>query len=134
VDANGLGAGVADRLIEMGEPVVAVMVSEAAPERTQWDKVDGQAFKLRDYLWLEGANWVATEAPSFGALPREIAEDLAGELASVRYRIDSSGRIVVESKADMKKRGLRSPDIADSLGLTFAPDGFDLNTYIKAYA
>lgn len=134
VDANGLGAGVADRLIEMGEPVVAVMVSESAPERTQWDLVDGQAFKLRDYLWLEVAQWVRTEEPSFGALPREIAEDLAGELTSPRYRIDSSGRIVVEGKADMKKRGLRSPDIADSLGLTFAPDGFDLNTYIKAYA
>ncbi|PTR06428.1 MULTISPECIES: hypothetical protein [unclassified Novosphingobium] len=133
VDANGVGAGVVDRLVEEGEPVVGVMVSESAPERTQWSKIDGQPFKLRDHLWMEVAEWVRTEEPSFGQLDKEVADDLAGELASPRYRIDSSGRIVVESKADMKKRGLRSPDIADALGLTFAPKDFDLNTYLKAY-
>ncbi len=133
VDANGVGAGVVDRLTEMGEPVVGVMVSESAPERDQWSEIDGQPFKLRDHLWMAVAQWVRTEEPSFGQLDKDVADDLAGELASPRYRIDSSGRIVVESKADMKKRGLRSPDIADALGLTFAPKEFDLNTYLKAY-
>jgi hypothetical protein len=52
-----------------------------------------------------------------------MAEDLAGELCSVRYMIDSSGRLVVEPKAEMKKRGLRSCDIADALGTTFFSTG-----------
>jgi hypothetical protein len=39
----------------------------------------------------------------------------------VRYAPDSSGRLVIESKDAMKARRLRSPDLADALGLTFAP-------------
>jgi hypothetical protein len=59
------------------------------------------------------------EAPGFADLPRDQAEDLAGELSSVRYGFDGSGRVVVESKDAMKRRGLRSPDLADALALTF---------------
>jgi hypothetical protein len=33
---------------------------------------------------------------------------------------DSSGRLKLERKEDLKKRGLRSPDLADALALTFA--------------
>lgn len=129
VDANGLGAGVADRLKEQGQPVIAVMVSEAAPERSKDAQrnrklsMDGQPFKLRDYLWMEAARWIREDEPSFSGLDRDQAEDLAGELASVKYRVDSSGRIVVESKDEMKRRGLRSPDLADALNLTFADVG-----------
>ena len=65
--------------------------------------------------------------PTFKALDRDHAEDMAGELASVKYKIDSSGRLIVESKDDMKRRGLRSPDIADALGLTFATTGLAMN-------
>lgn len=133
VDANGVGAGVADRLAEQRIPVVAVMVSEKAPERSQWSKVDGQPAKVRDHIWMEVAQWVHDEEPCFGPLERDAAEDLAGELASVKYKIDSSGRVVVESKDEMKRRGLRSPDIADAVGLTFAPTDFNIDTFIKAY-
>ena len=55
------------------------------------------------------------------AADHEACEDLAGELSSVRYRTDSNGRIVIESKDQMKARHLRSPDLADTLALTFAP-------------
>ena len=39
---------------------------------------------------------------------------------SPRYTFSSNGRLVVESKAELRKRGLRSPDLADALCLTFA--------------
>jgi len=42
------------------------------------------------------------------------------ELTSPTYAFTSTGKMVVESKADMKKRGLRSPDLADAFLLTFA--------------
>lgn len=135
VDECGLGAGVVDRLKELKMPVVGVNVANAAPEdaRIQYTAdgrkviADAPPFKLRDHLWQQMARWVREDGPSFKKLDRDNAEDLAGELSSVKYKINSNGQIVVESKDDMKRRGLRSPDIADALGLTFAPRGNAVN-------
>jgi phage terminase large subunit len=123
VDATGMGAGVCDRLREQGAPVVDVNVGEAAPPREGFRAIRGEAlpYKLRDYLWIEMARWMREAKPSFVMAPKDHAEDLAGELCSVTYALDSSGRIVAEPKSEMKKRGLRSPDLADALGVTFAP-------------
>ena len=46
---------------------------------------------------------------------------LAGELAALRYGFDSQGRIQMESKDAMRQRGLPSPDKADALMLAFLP-------------
>lgn len=119
VDVVGIGAGVADRLREQKFPVTDVNVAEKAPENL--DPKDAVPAKLRDYLWLEMAEWMKG-SPCFMAPQKENSEDLAGELATVRYGLDSSGRMVVESKDAMKKRGVRSPDLADALGVTFAPE------------
>ncbi|WP_413205366.1 hypothetical protein [Rhodospirillum sp. A1_3_36] len=116
VDEIGVGAGVVDRLREDGLPVVAVNVADKAPERMVGEE---RGRLLRDHLWLALRSWLRDEAPSFADLPRDRAEDLAGELSSVRYGFDGSGRVVVESKDAMKRRGLRSPDLADALALTF---------------
>lgn len=129
VDVIGLGAGVYDRLVEvMAErrhqglyacTVVAVNVSHAPPEQPV--KGEPRPRLLRDYLWLEMARWLRDESPVFCAEDRQACEDLAGELASVKYRLDSDGHIVVEDKESMKKRLGHSPDIADGLGCTFLP-------------
>ena len=47
-------------------------------------------------------------------------EVLTAELATVRYSYTSSGKLKVETKDEMKKRGLRSCDLADAFVLTFA--------------
>ena len=44
---------------------------------------------------------------------------MIAELTGVRYDITSAGKIKVESKDEMKKRGLRSCDLADAWCLTF---------------
>jgi hypothetical protein len=67
------------------------------------------------------AAWLRDEAPIFAAPDRQACEDLAGELASVTYALDSDGCLVVESKDLMKRRLGHSPDLADGLGCTFAP-------------
>jgi putative SOS response-associated peptidase YedK len=51
-------------------------------------------------------------------MPKDDA--LIAELTSPTYAFTSTGKMVVESKADMKKRGMRSPDLADAFLLTFA--------------
>lgn len=114
VDSIGIGAGVADRLREVvgdlkgaGIDVRDVNVAEASA-------MNPSAAKLRDELWLEVRDWLTARACK---LPKD--DDLRQELASVRYTFQSNGRIKIESKQDMKRRGLRSPDMADALCLTF---------------
>jgi hypothetical protein len=40
-----------------------------------------------------------------------------GQLAGIRYELDASGRIKIESKDSARQRGVRSPDRADALTL-----------------
>jgi hypothetical protein len=108
VDSIGMGGGVADRLREQGFNVRDVNVSESSA-------MNPQAAKLRDELWLSTKDWLQGRACK---LP--INDDLRQELASPRYTFLSNGKIKVEGKTEMKKRGLRSPDLADALCLTFA--------------
>ena len=44
---------------------------------------------------------------------------LISQLATRKWSITSKGKILLESKKDMKKRGLKSPDRADAYVLTF---------------
>ena len=108
VDSIGLGSGVADRLRELGHVVRDVNVSEASA-------MNQQAAKLRDELWLAVKEWLNARACR---LPK--MDELRQELVAPTYTFTSNGKIKVEGKAEMKRRGLRSPDLADSLGLTFA--------------
>ena len=125
VDVIGLGAGVYDRLAELKREgrlrcaVVAVNVAQKAP--TVRHPADAKPRLLRDYLWLEVARWLRDEAPTFVASDRQACEDLAGELASVHYGLDSQGALVVEDKEAMRKRLGHSPDLADGLCCTMAP-------------
>jgi hypothetical protein len=126
IDTIGMGRGPADRLREIRRQqgaawtVVDVDVSRSAPARRRGEP---RAKKLRDWLWLEVATWLRDEAPVFAwTTPeeRQACEDLAGELASVTYDLDSTGCIVVEDKESMRKRLGHSPDLADALGCCFA--------------
>ena len=108
VDTIGLGSGVADRLREMGYNVVDVNVAESSA-------MNPNANKLRDDLWMSVKDWLGTRAVK---LPKD--ESLRQELVAPRYSFTSLGKIVVESKDSMRRRGMRSPDLADALCLTFA--------------
>ena len=109
VDSIGIGAGVEDRLREQGLPVIGVNVAETP-------SVEGRYRRQRDELWQLCADWFATRKPSLPWHDR-LRDDLVGPT----YTFTSDGRLIVESKAEMRARGLPSPDFADSLCLTFAP-------------
>jgi hypothetical protein len=72
--------------------------------------------RLRDELWFKAREWFQERDCK---LP-EGCDELVAELSVPRYAYTSSGRIQVESKDSMKKRGLRSPDLADAFCLTLA--------------
>jgi len=133
-DVIGVGAGVVDRLIELQQPVVPVNAAERAPSRhrARWDgdkdtgkRHDADGKIMRDYLWLEMADWWENSEPSLIDAQSDAAEDLVGEVTSVRYGLDSDGRIVIESKDKIKGRIGFSPDLADALACTFVPGAVD---------
>ena len=109
VDAIGIGAGVEDRLREQDLPTIGVNVGESP-------SVEGRFRRMRDQLWQECADWLASNKVE---LPWH--ERLRDDLASARYSFLSDGKLIVESKAEMRARGLPSCDFADALCLTFAP-------------
>ena len=110
VDVCGLGAGVVDRLEELGLPVVGINAGEAPPRAEA-----GRLSRMRDWLWWQCREWFMKLDVS---MPKD--DFLVAELTDVHYTLTSSGKIVVESKKDMLDRGVPSPDRADALNLTFA--------------
>jgi phage terminase large subunit len=61
-------------------------------------------------------------------------DSLIDELSTPRRDFDGAGRTKVESKKDLAKRDIPSPNKADAFIMAFAPrDGFDIDDYLKAY-
>ena len=110
VDSIGLGAGVVDRLRELKLPCRGINVSESPA-------MGGTYLNLRAELWHKAKAWLEKRDCK---IPNN--EDLIGELATVRYTFTSNGKIKIESKDDIRRRGLKSPDMADAFVLTFASD------------
>jgi hypothetical protein len=110
VDSIGLGAGVVDRLRELKVPCRGINVGESPA-------VKGQYMNLRAELWGKAKTWLEARDCK---LPRD--ERLVNELSSPRYSFMSNGKLKLESKDDMKRRGLASPDVADAFVLTFASE------------
>jgi hypothetical protein len=120
IDVIGLGAGVVDRLQELNLPVNGVNVSETSDFSEKYRN-------LRTQLWFEMREWLESRdhiLPSCdGSCPDRqscVHERLTAELTTLKYDVTSGGKLLAETKRDLKKRGYKSPDIADALALTFA--------------
>lgn len=110
IDVVGLGAGVYDRLKEMGWGNVVVAVNAASKPDN-----DEKFGNKRAEMWSNMRDWLKDqpcEIPNF--------DSLHSDLTMPQYKFDSSGRLLMEKKEDMKKRDLKSPDEADAMALTFA--------------
>lgn len=110
VDVGGLGAGVVDRLIELGHDNIVAVNAGSKP-------LDAKRYSnKRAEMWGNLHEWLSADIAC--QLPDDDA--LHADLCGIRYKVDSSSRLVMEQKSEMKKRGVRSPDLADCIGLTFA--------------
>jgi phage terminase large subunit len=110
LDKVGIGKPVFDRLVEIPEMyvgnecvVVGVMAGESADDTENFFNKRAEMFwRQRDWLMtsnLEGNDWL--------------------DLLDVRYKVQSDKKIKIKSKDEMIKEGIFSPDVADSLSLTF---------------
>jgi hypothetical protein len=105
-DTGGYGGAVCERLREMRHQVIGVQFGSRASDERYANK--------RSEMWLEMAAWVKNG----GALPE--SPELRADLCAPTFKHNGAGKFLLESKEDMKKRGLPSPDIGDALALTFA--------------
>jgi len=106
---GGYGAGVIDRLKQLGHRVIEVQFG-------------GQANDVAQYLNKRAEMWylMAQAIKSNLQLPR--VSRLIDDLTAPTYEHNNKGQIVLESKDDMKSRGLASPDFGDALACTFAAE------------
>lgn len=110
IDVGGLGAGVVDRLNEMGYRKIITAVNSGEKP------LDGKSYyNKRAEMWGLMKAWLKEH-------PVQIpdTDTLHADLCAPTYKYDSNTRIQLEKKEDLKKRGLKSPDEADALALTFA--------------
>ena len=105
IDA-GRGEGVIDRLRQLGYFITEVNFGGKALKPMYNNKRSEMWDGIR--IWLDDG----------GSLPPNV--DLKTDLCVPTYKFDSSNRLQLESKDDIKKRGGRSPDLGDALALTFA--------------
>jgi hypothetical protein len=108
IDATGgsIGGPIADRLRQLGHRnVIDVQFGGESP--------DPKLANMRAYMWSKMRDWL-----KLGAIDSTPALEM--DLTGPGYLHDKQDRLLLESKEQMKKRGVDSPDDGDALALTFA--------------
>ena len=104
IDA-GNGTGIIDRLKEMGYKCYEVWFGSSSSKQEYANK--------RTELWADMRDWLRG-----GTIPSD--SHLRDDLVSPEYKfMGRSDQIALESKDEMVKRGMHSPDRADALACTF---------------
>jgi hypothetical protein len=120
IDVGGVGAGIYDRLREMGfgQIVRAVNFGSAPLEPPPLDErgnPSGGPLNRRAEMWMKSREWL--EDPAGAAIPDR--DSLQADACGPTYSYDSNSRLKLESKDHMRARGVRSPDEWDAVALTF---------------
>lgn len=106
IDDAGLGGGVTDRLNELRNE--GLFTAEIVPVNVGTKPTTDDAATKFANLKAE-LHWALRERFQDGDIDIEADDELMSQLGSIRYSLDSRGRIKIESKEDMKSRGLPSP-------------------------
>lgn len=135
IDVGGVGAGVYDRLVEMGygDVVTAINFGSAPLEPQPVDengRPKGGYVNRRAEMWGKSKEWLAEP----GGVDIPDKDTLQADACGPGYKYDSLTRLQLESKDDMRKRGIKSPDEWDAVALTFAEPvidrpRFDINDF-----
>lgn len=106
IDAGGMGVGVIDRLLQLKHRVIPVNFG-GSPTHPRFEN-------KRAEMWWDMAEWVKG-----ACLPG--LQELAQDLTAPRFTYaNAKGKLQLESKDDLRARGLPSPDVGDALACTFA--------------
>lgn len=105
IDA-GAGSGVIDRLRQLGRSPIEVHFGGKSTR--------DECINLRTCMWVQLKEWLESGA----AVERN--DELRDDLCGPEYGWNAAGKLCLEHKEDLKRRGLASPDLADALAVTFA--------------
>lgn len=105
IDDTGVGGGVTDEMIAKGYNVIPINFGAKASNPDKYPNLISEA-----WFYLQSIIDNISIAND---------KDLLVELSNREWKMDSKGRRGVESKDDYKKRGFRSPDLADATILCF---------------
>jgi hypothetical protein len=103
---SAFGSPIVERLRVLGHKNVVEVNFGAS-------SIDPHQLNMRAYMWSGVKDWLLT-----GGIPGDI--QLETQLTGPGYHVNRQNQLVIESKQDMAKRGVASPDDADALALTFA--------------
>jgi len=116
VDTIGVGAGAADMLRawypDRMDRATGRMRKVVVDVNSASRMADGSHYNLRAFMWAQMKEWMRE-----GSIPND--NELKVDLTALRYNF-KGGELILESKEDAKRRGVKSPDRADSLAMTFA--------------
>lgn len=117
IDDTGLGGGVTDRLNEVvkeeGLDISVLPINFASKGNDEYDGIVSQMYgHFKDNC--------------MGSVILPDDEVLTAQLSTRRYQITSGGKIKLESKKEMKRRGLDSPDRAEAVVMVFWKPPFDV--------
>lgn len=121
IDVGGVGAGVYDRLVEMGYGhIVRAVNFGSKPLEPQPLGHDGRPLggplNRRSEMWMRSKEWL--EEPAGVQIPD--SDTLEADACAPTYKWDSLTRLKLESKEQMRNRDVPSPDEWDAVALTFA--------------
>lgn len=108
IDGAGLGGPIADRVRELSEgkyDVIEILGGNASPDRNRW------------YNFRAWSFWSFQDALAKGNIDLDVGDDqLADELLGmdIKKRVSGVDNLLLESKEDMRKRGVKSPNRADA--------------------
>lgn len=110
VDGAGLGGPVVDRLVQLSEEddfeIIEVLGGEASPDKTQWANMRAWGYATMQTRMSNG----------FIDVDVDTWDKLGDQLLGIELKKKTTGNdvILLESKEDMRRRGLSSPDHADA--------------------
>lgn len=121
VDAVGEGLGVYDTLRAMHRRKELPNVEYISMYKSSYESPIKEEYdRMRDYAFAMLKKWLVTDDPAFpNHLPKQ-SQLLVEELSAPGYDFNSRGALKIESKKEMRKRGIKSPNIADALSMTFS--------------
>lgn len=119
MDSAGIGYYMAKHLADLGFPAREVNVGHAASDAEKYANLKAE------YYWGLRMRFQG------GAVAGLKDERAISQLAGILYKHDARGRITIESKDEVRKRGVKSPDRTEAVMLTFAeqPLGWRLVMY-----
>lgn len=109
IDASGMGGPIVDMVVNLRNEdradydVIEMLGSGASPNKRKWHNARA--------WWYDGVR----HAMLNGRIDIDLDDDnLVDEITAVQYKFSPTNALLIESKDDMRKRGLKSPDFADA--------------------